>query len=273
MSGLAALIRKHAIESRWMLGIMTSAFFALALLTTWLTTRYERLIALGEIGKDIRRYGFLRALGGPAMDYSTTALEICWWNHPVIILSVLSWAFSRGATSVAGEIERGTIDVTLSRPISRSTYLASQVLFAVLGLVLMVGALIVGLKVGALIWTLKNPPSLLTLLRPGLMVLTLGMALYGCAVPFSAIDVVRWRPTLIVSVITLAGLVGMSVAPINEDYKWLENFSVFQLYAPVTVALKGDPLAFNATGLTLVFAAGVSAAFFLFSGRDIPSNS
>ena len=36
----------------------------------------------------------MRALGGKNMDYSTLALEICWWNHPVIVLTVLGWAIS-----------------------------------------------------------------------------------------------------------------------------------------------------------------------------------
>src|SRR5205823_6607009 len=117
MNLLIALLRKHLIESRWIIGVSTAAFFGLSVLTTWMAMRFERLIDLGELGADVRRFGFLRALGGPAMDYSTTALVVCWWNHPVIVLTVLAWVIGRGSTSVAGEIERGTIDVTLSRPV------------------------------------------------------------------------------------------------------------------------------------------------------------
>ncbi|MFO0907807.1 MAG: ABC transporter permease subunit [Isosphaeraceae bacterium] len=271
---ILVLLRRHLIEARWPLGLCTGAFFGLSWLTTWMAVRFERLIELGEIGPASRRYGFLRALGGPAMDYSTTALEICWWNHPVIVLTVLAWAVSRGATGVAGEIERGTIDVTLSRPISRSLYLSSQVLFAVLGLVAMVLALVAGNVFGSLIYTLKSPPSLLTLTRPSIIVISLGMAIYGYTLPFSAIDVVRWRPSLLSSAITLAGLVALSIAPQFPDYqKLLENLSVFQLYAPVTVALKVDPLAFNVAVLLLIFAIGLGVSYALFARRDLPSNS
>ena len=41
---------------------------------------------------------------------------------------------------------------------------------------------------------MKDPPSILTLLRPAAMVVTLGMAVYGYTLPFSALDAVRWRP-------------------------------------------------------------------------------
>jgi ABC-2 type transport system permease protein len=266
-------MRKHLIESRWVIGVSGAAFFGLAVLTTWMAMRFERLIELGELGKDVRRYGFLRALGGPEMDYSTTALLVCWWNHPVIVMTVLAWAVGRGSTSVAGEIERGTIDVTLSRPVSRAMYLASQVLYVFTGLLVLVAALIAGDLVGSLIWTLKNPPSLLTLCRPGLMVVSLGLSVFGYTLPFSAADVVRWRATLAASVITLAGLIGMSVAPLYEGYWWLDDFSVFRLYAPVTVALKGEPLATNFSVLVAVFGVGVAFAYAIFLRRDLPSNS
>src|SRR3954464_7208596 len=111
MNVMMVLLRKHLIESRWVLGLSLAAFFGLSWLTAWMAMRFERLIDLGELGPVSRRYGFLRVLGGPAMDYSTTALEVCWWNHPVIVLTVLAWAVGRGAGAVAGEIERGTIDI------------------------------------------------------------------------------------------------------------------------------------------------------------------
>ena len=47
MMALRALLRKQAVESRWLLGISSLAFFALAILTTWLTWRFERLIERG----------------------------------------------------------------------------------------------------------------------------------------------------------------------------------------------------------------------------------
>jgi ABC-2 type transport system permease protein len=274
MNVLITLLRKHFIETRWMLGVSSLAFFAIGVLTTWMTWRFETRAEAGEISLTDRRYGFLRALGGPAQDYSTTGLEVCWWNHPVLVLTILAWAVTRASATVAGEIERGTVDVTLSRPVSRSNYLTSQILFAILGLVAMAGALLVATMLGGAYYGVKTPPSLVTLLRPAAMIVTLGMAVYGYTVPFSAIDVVRWRPNLIGATITLAGLIALSVANQFPDYeKVLQKLSVFQVYAPVTVALKGEPLAYNTSVLLGVFAVGIVATYPLFLHRDIPSNS
>lgn len=270
MNVLPTLLIRHLIESRWMLGISSSSFLGLGVLIAWMASRIEGRLATGEV----RRLGPLRVLGGPEMDFSTTALEVCWWNHPVVVLIVLSWVISRGAAAVAGEIERGTVDVTLSRPVSRSAYLASQVVFAALGLVAIVLALVAGMMLGAWLYPLKAPPTFVTLLRPVAMVVALGLSVYGYTLPFSALDVVRWRPTLAGASITLAGLIAMSVASQFEDYeKVLKRLSVFQAYAPVTVALKGDPLAYNSSILLGVFAAGLAASFWAFCRRDIPSNS
>jgi ABC-2 type transport system permease protein len=274
MNAVTVLIRRHFLEARWMLGLSATAFFLMAWFAAWRASAFERLIDSGEFNPAARGYGFLKLLGGSNMDYSTTALEVCVWNHPLVILTVLAWVVARASGAVAGEIERGTIDVTLTRPVSRSAYLTSQILFAVLGLVVLVCALIAGSVGASFVYTLKAPPSVLTLLKPATIVVTLGMAVYGYTLPFSTIDVVRWRPALASSAITLAGLVAMSFAPQFPDYeKLLKNLSVFQLYAPVTVAMKGEPLGWNASMLTLVFLAGMVVSYVLLARRDLPSNS
>lgn len=275
MNVILTLMRKHLLESRWMLGVSSAAFFLLSILVAWRIEWLERQAASGaEMGP--RAYGMMRALGGENMDFSTTAMQVCWWNHPIVVLTILSWAVTRGSAAVAGEIERGTIDLTLSRPVGRGAYLTSQVLFAVLGLVWLTAALIGGILASRLVFDLKAPPSLETLLKPGAMVVTMGMAVYGYTLPFSSVDVVRWRSNLAGSAITLAGLFCLTIARLLEGYSvhdLMERASVFYLYAPVTVALKGEPLAYNATVLTLVFAVGVILSYWFFSSRDIPSNS
>lgn len=274
MSALVTLVRRHLIETRWMLAASIAAFLGMGYLTAWRAFRIEGYMASSGFNPLGRRLGFVRLLGGPAMDFSTTSLEVCWWNDPVLILIVLSWVVTRGAAAVAGEIEKGTVDVTLSRPVSRSAYLLSQVIFAGTGLALMVLALIVGTMIGSAVYPLKAPPSFFTLLWPGAMLTALGLAVYGYTLPFSALDVVRWRPNLAGAGITLGGLIAMSIAEQFEDYEWLlKRLSVFQAYAPVTVAMKGDPLAFNASILLGIFAAGLAVALWVFSRRDIPSNS
>jgi hypothetical protein len=78
---------------------------------------------------------------------------------------------------------------------------------------------------------------------------------------------------VIAAAVTLGGLIAMSVAPQFDGYDWLEKLSVFDAYAPVTVALKGDPLTYNSLVLCGVFAAGVALALGFLARRDLPTNS
>lgn len=272
MNVIMTLMRRHLLETRWQLGLSAGAFFGLSILTNWIVLRYQRLV---ETDPELafERYRFMRGLGGAAFDYSTTAMQVCWFNHPIIFLTVLSWSIARGSSAVAGEIERGTIDVTLSRPISRVAYLASQVIYTVVGLVVLAGAIVAGNLAGGLYFGLKSPASLMTLLKPGTMLVALGLSVFGYTLPFSTFDVVRWRPTLAGAAITLGGLMAMTIAPQFESVKWLEKLSVFQAYAPVTVALKGDSLVENVLALCGVFAVGLVLSFWAFTRRDLPSNS
>ena len=75
------------------------------------------------------------------------------------------------------------------------------------------GSLIGGNLVGSLFFAVKSPPAAADLLPPGLMLVALGMSVYGYTLPFSAIDIVRWRSAVIALALTLGGLIAMSIAP------------------------------------------------------------
>lgn len=269
------LLGKQIRDSRWLLGIFSTAFFSLSWLTVFMAHRFETLLAKGEGGSSIpRRLGFLRGLGGAAMDYSTPALEICWWNHPFIVLTILGWAISRGSGAVGGEIERGTLDLTLSRPVPRWMFLASQISGTLFGLALLSLALILGNRVGTQFNFVKNPPGVELLIRPALLVFALGWSVFGYTLPFSVIDGVRWRSGLMGVALTLLGLISLSIAPqLGEEWSWLEKLTVFQWYAPMTAAIKNEDLLFNVSILGTIGLTGVVIAFLSFQWRDLPSSS
>ena len=80
-------------------------------------------------------------------------------NHPLIFLALLGWATGRASGAVAGEVERGTLDLTLSRPVRRSTYLAAQVLATMLAFALLIGSTIAGHLVAPFVFRIHAPPA------------------------------------------------------------------------------------------------------------------
>jgi ABC-2 type transport system permease protein len=278
------LLRKQLLESRWVLGLMCAALSVLAFLWTWRVAWAVKRIEEGAMGMgagggmggggpQARGMGMFRAFGGPEMDFSAQAMAAAVWNHPVVLLMILGWAISRSSAAVAAEVERGTLDLTLCRPVRRSSYLSSQVVFGVLGVLALAFAVIAGQLAAWRYYHIPTSPVWMGLVRPAAMYAALGIAVYGYTLPFSAIDSIRWRSSVAGVAITLGGLICMILARQLDGYDWLEKLSVFRAYAPVTVAMKGDPLAYNGGVLAAVFGIGIALATPVFLYRDLPANA
>jgi ABC-2 type transport system permease protein len=257
MSITLALIRKNLLDVRWMLFLIATTLFWFCWLFVFIPHRIE-------------------TRGRNAIGISSIELEMRFWeNNPIILLFLGLWAITRGS-AVAGEIEKGTMDLVMSRPVRRSTYLASQLLVGILGLIVIVGAMIAGNLSSAHYNILKSPPSLETLLKPALNLAALCWAIYGYTFLFSSLDIVRWRPILIGSAATIAGYLAHVVANapmISEEYKWIDRLSIFRACKLVEVATTGETLAFNASILGLIGLIGVGVGFLLFAYRDLPAGS
>jgi ABC-2 type transport system permease protein len=266
-----SLIRKNLLDSRWILAICSLSLFGLCWLFVYVAHRIEVAI---QNATGTRSLGMLRGLGGSSMDFSTAAIEMAFWNHPFVLLIFSIWAISRGSIAVAGEIEKGTMDLVLSRPVARSSFLVSQVITALVGFLLMAGSMMAGNLVGSRLHTLIEPATASTLTKPALNLIAFGWAVFGYTFFLSTLDFARWRPNLIGSVATLAGFIALVLSAIPQlELKWLEKFSIFKAYDPVEAVTKAENLAFNAGLLGLIGAIGVVLGFVIFSRRDLPAGS
>jgi ABC-2 type transport system permease protein len=277
MRSFVALVRKQVLESRWTLLISFAALFGLGWLYVFVTSLNEAEIfkALSSEEGD-RRFRWMQSMG--VMERPSTASIIAaFWNSPLIEVMVIIWAIGRGSGAVGAEVERGTLDLILSRPVSRSTYLASQVLVAVVGL----AVLAVGLPLGAIIGSqynfLREPPTFLTLLRPAVNLAALGLPIFGYTLLVSALDHVRWRATTIGSVVTLAMFIArvVSVIPVLQKYRWrdwLDRITIFKLYNPVDAVGAGAELGYNLAVLSGTAAVFIALAFVGFARRDLPAS-
>ena len=126
MRSFWALIGKQIHESRWTLAISAASLFGLGWLSVYVTSLNEaeivRMLGSGEGGSRIQ---WMRNLG-VAEEPRSVEIMMAFWNHPFFLILVSLWGIIRGSAAVAAEVERGTMDLILSRPISRTSYLSSQ---------------------------------------------------------------------------------------------------------------------------------------------------
>lgn len=266
-------------DSRWSLFFSAMALFALGWLFVHVASLNETKILKSlsaAPGEKVRAFRWMRDMGLEEAP-SSTAIMMAFWSHPFIILVVAIWAIGRGAGAVGAEIERGTLDLILSRPISRWAYLSAQILVATTGLWAIAGSLAAGAMAASWYNVLRTPPEWIELSRPALNLAALGFSVYGYTLFFSSIDLVRWRPTMVGSVLTLAGFIARVIAliPIFKDAvwrPWAERFSIFSLYNPVDAVTGREVYSFDVSVLIALGAFGVGLAFLFFTTRDLPAN-
>ncbi len=280
MKPFRMLVGKHLHDTRWSLVLSAAALFGLGWLFVFVTALNEQrfLERLSSSDQDVQnQMRWMRNLGVTESP-SSASLIVLSWSHPFIFFLISMWAIGRGSAAIAAEIERGTMDLLLSRPIGRGTYLAAQVVVAIAGLVVLPGGLLAGAAFAIRFNTLREPPTVAVLMLPALNLAALGLPIYGYTLFASAFDHVRWRPNSIGAGLTAAGFVAyvVSIVPVLDDWKWrpwFERVSIFKAYNPVELVTTGETLARNAAILGGIGAGCIAAAFVVFAIRDLPANA
>ena len=118
--------------------------------------------------------------------------------HPIFLVLSALFAVSIGVRSVAGELEAGTLEMTLARPISRTAYLATHLVLLVPGCALIALAYAGGTLLGDRVFDAPGAPLvagrlMLAALQSALLLLAVGVL----AVLVSAL-VVGARPGIVV---------------------------------------------------------------------------
>jgi ABC-2 type transport system permease protein len=190
------------------------------------------------------------------------------FEEPVVYLIMAVWTISRASDCVSGELGRGTLEMILSQPISRSHYLFTHTLVTSAGILLLSGAVFAGTSVGiktarvdtgqnAIRWQVPifgfeipvndrsvRPATapLSQFVSPWLFVpstinyVCLGVFLTGVTLVASSVDRFRWRTIGIVVAFyvfqTILELIGMAMT----GMRWLLSFTFFSAYEPVAIA-------------------------------------
>ena len=108
--------------------------------------------------------------------------------HPIFLVLSALFTVSIGVRSVAGELEAGTLEMTLARPISRTAYLATHLVLLVPGCALIALAYAVGTLLGDRVFDAPGAP----LVAGRLMLAALESALLLLAVGVLAVLVSVW---------------------------------------------------------------------------------
>lgn len=203
------------------------------------------------------------------MDFLSTFLSIA-FTHPLVLLLLCVFSIAVASRALAGEIERGTIDVLLAVPVTRLQFaLASGAAFAV-GLALLLLVHWAGLRLG-LQWTGVRPPArtLPALGYASMNLAALVLCVGGYSFLCSALASERGRAAGLAAGITVAFYFFNVLAQLWEKAQFMRYLSIFHYHRPLPLLTSGAPAWGDLAVLCGLAAITFLAALWVFARRDI----
>ena len=257
------VLKKALIEVRLLFAACAATLFAFCWLRVWIVSRLEMesfgaiIEQLWDKWKDFSPVPLSQLLsysGRIAMGY----------DEPIVVFSVAVFAIARGSDAVAGELNRGSMEMLLAQPVSRLQVLYSQMLVTVGAILLLAFASWAGTWAGIQANNIVEevpPPSLsipgfgveiplgfrsgekvtvpmrervdsLTLAPAAVNLFSFGVCWAGIATLVSAADRYRWRTIGIVSGFLVLQLLAKIAGLAIPWLRWLMKSTVFTAYEP-----------------------------------------
>ncbi|TWU04271.1 ABC transporter permease subunit [Stieleria varia] len=256
------LIRNYIKQSLLLFASCAFALFAFAWVRVWVVSLLDmsQFQTILEQFRDFEKYApidFDSLFTYPGRVGMT-------FDEPIVIFCVVIWCIARGSDVVSGELGRGTLEMTLSQPISRKQLLLSHAVVTVGGLALLCLLVWAGIGVGIAVTTVKetvSPPSIhipfleidvpmqfgepireevplaqrveaSTFAASTFSLFAFGFFVLGLATLFSSMDRYRWRTVGLVVGIYVLQIVMFGLGKATESLSWLKSMTFFDCYRP-----------------------------------------
>lgn len=261
----AALLRHAFRLQRVKLAVVTIGLFVWGCLPPFMYAKFgkqfEAMLDSGLFPEQFARFGSgdIFSLTG------SVALSLI---HPIALILISVFAVGFSTSAIAGERQRGTLEVVLARPIARRSLFFTLLAAAWLFLGILLGALFAGSVAGTVLAGVFSqlPVANLPLVWLNALLLFGGFAAIGLAAS-STFD--RFAPALgwtlgIVVVMYVFEVLG-SLWP---DAEFLQKYSLFH-YVKAKATLAGAPAPADLLVLSAVIALAIAWAMAVFPRRDL----
>lgn len=206
--------------------------------------------------------------GGEAISYSHIEGFISMeFLSIMFVLVLVIYLGSAAGSTVAGAIEKRTMDFTLSQPISRSNLLISESLVALINIATLVAVTSIAIALWCLVYNVD-------INRSGLITFTVGTipflwSLYGIAILLSSFLKNKMQAAMATLLVTIAFYVFSSLGGIVNKIKDYEKFSLFHFYKPQSWLTNGIIDWWHIVVLLIIFSVCLIGSLIIFNRRDV----
>lgn len=226
-----ALWKKTILESRWLLAGGLVFMFAVQWLRVWIASFFSTQAMEGIFSfMPIEVEGLLPV---SYTQMATAAGRIAiGYDDPIVLLLVTVWAVSRGSDAISGELNRGTMEMVLSQPVTRLGVLFSQGVWTLIGGALLAGVALLGTFIGLKTITLEQPPEIRVFVPAALNLFAITAFLAGLSTMVSSATNYRARTIGLVGGFYAVSMVVKIVGRVAQGWEWLTYFSFFTPFEP-----------------------------------------
>jgi beta-exotoxin I transport system permease protein len=191
-------------------------------------------------------------------------------SHPLFLVATLSFAVGLSVRAIAGELEAGTLELTLTRPLSRTRYLAAHVALLVPGCAALACAYAVGTTAADRV---LDPPG--RTLAAGRMLLAAGesglllVAVGAVALLVSSLASERGRALAVALGIAIVMYAGDFLFSLWSPLEPLARLTLFWYFTPGPAIQQGHVSWGDDAVLAVVAVVAIAAAAFRFERRDL----
>jgi ABC-2 type transport system permease protein len=270
-----AIWKKTWGDQRGLVMSITALWLAFPWIYVWLSAQIPMSafqdVLLRAIPEDWQKLS-----GVPFSEVATHAGRVALaFIDPVVILTSVVWAVTRGSDAVSGQVERGTMEMILAQPVRRSSVFVTQALATTAAAALLCGVLLFGVWTAIVCgpWADKVDPT--RFVPAAANVFGLMVCIGGITALVSAADSYRWRTIGALCGFYVFSLLAKLVGRLSGSWSWVGYLSVFNAYEPQR--LVGAPAeawqrlaAYDGVLLGIGIAAYVAGAV-IFVQRDLPA--
>jgi ABC-2 type transport system permease protein len=222
-------------------------------------------------------------IGGERVDLSRASdMMSVGYLHPVIQIILCIWAIGRASGAIAGEIDRGTMELLLAQPVPRWQLIAAHFCVDVIAIPVLCLSLWAGTWLGAWLMGMigyEDGPLQVNPWNFGPALLSTAVFIFavsGYTLWISALGRNRGRVMGIAVLVTLLQFLINLIGQIWEVITPLRPCTVFYYYDPQRIILNAgwmtDTVVWGRLGVLLaVGIAGYGLALWTFSRRDLPA--
>lgn len=267
-----AVFRKTVVDSFASVSISGIGLIGFAILFVW------AMLNMGtQVLEFVSQFPFIRKIFEMAFGINvegnvsiSVLLAVC-FTHGVVL--AITWGILIAATTryTAGEIEKGTADMLLSLPLTRTEVYISTSLVWILAAVILSSCPVLGIAIATRIFEMSEEVQVVSYIAPAVNFFCLNLAVGGIGAMIAGILNRRGIAVGATVGVLLTSMVLTFLEPFIEPVKSVKFLSLLNYFRPVDVVRTGEwPWAHI---ILLVAVGGVtwSVGLMIFSRKDIPT--